>query len=116
MTKIEYKLPAGDLASRSAAIPQRHKIESLLLDGGVVSLDLDGVLSMSESYSDEVFGVLVVKLGVNKVLSSLKVKNASPSVLRSIAKVIQRRSNEVAEKKPPLNVCSGLSQDGLSAC
>ncbi|UCQ55696.1 STAS-like domain-containing protein [Edwardsiella tarda] len=99
MTIIEYKLPDGDLASRSLAIPQRHKIESLLREGKVVSLDLKGVFSISESYSDEIFGVLVVKLGAKKILSSLKIKNASPYILRSIAKVIQRRSNEVIEKK-----------------
>lgn len=99
MTKIEYRLPDGDLASRSLAIPQRHKIESLLNEGKVVSLNLEGVFSISESYSDEIFGVLVVKFGAKKVLSGLKVKNASPCILRSIAKVIQRRSNELAEKK-----------------
>ena len=64
-----------------------------------MDLDLSGVYSISESYSDEIFGVLVVKFGVTKILNQVKVRNASPSILKSIAKVIQRRSNEVATKK-----------------
>ncbi|MFW0767233.1 STAS-like domain-containing protein [Trabulsiella odontotermitis] len=99
MNKIAYKLPEGDLASRNQAIPQRHKIELLIKEGNSVDLDLSGVFSISESYSDEIFGVLVVKFGVSKVLNQVKIRNASPSILRSIAKVIQRRSNEVASKK-----------------
>ena len=101
MNKIAYKLPEGDLASRNQAIPQRHKIEVLINEGNFVDLDLSGVYSITESYSDEIFGVLVVKFGVTKVLSQVKVRNASPSILKSIAKVIQRRSNEVASKKVP---------------
>jgi uncharacterized membrane protein len=99
MNKIAYKLPEGDLASRNQAIPQRHQIEVLIRGSNVVDLDLSGVYSISESYSDEIFGVLVVKFGVTKVLSQVKIRNASPSILKSIAKVIQRRSNEVATKK-----------------
>lgn len=103
MNKIAYKLPEGDLASRNQAIPQRHKIEVFINDGNYVDLDLSGVFSISESYSDEIFGVLVVKFGIKTVLNQVKVRNASPSILKSIARVIQRRSNEVASKKvqPP---------------
>lgn len=99
MNTVIHKLPEGDLASRNLAIPQRHKIELLLKQGNAINLDLSGVLSLSESYSDEIFGVLVVKHGQKKVLSSLRVSNASPSILKSIAKVIQRRSNELTIKK-----------------
>lgn len=107
MNKIAYKLPEGDLASRNQAIPQRHKIELLIQEGNSVDLDLSGVFSISESYSDEIFGVLVVKFGVAKVLDQVKIRNASPSILRSIAKVIQRRSNEVASKKVHSAGCEG---------
>lgn len=99
MSKIAYKLPEGDLASRTLAIPQRQKIESLINEGSSVDLDLSGVYSISESYADEILGVLVVKFGSTKVLSHIKVRNASPSILKSIAKVIQRRTNEVELKK-----------------
>lgn len=99
MNTVDYRLPKGDLASRNLAIPQRLKIETLLQEGISINIDLAGVQSLSESYSDEIFGVLVVKHGKAKVLRSLKIINASPSILKSIAKVIQRRSNELQSKK-----------------
>lgn len=102
MNTVIYKLPEGDLASRTQAIPQRHKIENLLIEGNTIKLDLSGVLSLSESYSDEIFGVLVVKHGPRKVLNNLKVLNASPAILKSIAKVIQRRSNELKSPRPTI--------------
>ncbi|EKN4866617.1 STAS-like domain-containing protein [Yersinia enterocolitica] len=105
MNKLNYKLPSGDLASRRLAIVERHIIEAYLIESKVVYLDLSGVESISESYADEIFGVLVVKYGVNAVLHSIKLENASPAILKSVAKVIQRRKHEVARpqnlpKKP----------------
>lgn len=99
MKTIDYKLPGGDLASRRLAISERHKIEALLIDGKKVRINLAGVESVSESYSDEIFGILVVKLGVKTILTNVKFENANPSILKSIAKVIQRRSHEVANKQ-----------------
>ncbi|MFJ5318293.1 STAS-like domain-containing protein [Pectobacterium versatile] len=96
---INYKLPCGDLASRRLAIAERHKLELFLTEGKTVKLDLEDVLSLSESYSDEIFGVLVVKLGANTVLKNIRIENASPSILKSIAKVIQRRHHEVLTRQ-----------------
>ncbi|NEK83098.1 MAG: STAS-like domain-containing protein [Pantoea ananatis] len=113
MNTVIYRLPEGDLASRTQAIPQRHKIETLLFEGNTIKLDLSGVLSLSESYSDEIFGVLVVKHGQKKILSCLKVQNASPTILKSIAKVIQRRSNELKLSRP---VNDDKSQFSWASC
>lgn len=96
---ICYKLPCGDLASRKLAIAERYKLEAFLTEGKTVKLNLEDVLSLSESYSDEIFGVLVVKLGANLVLKNVRVENASPSILKSIAKVIQRRHHEVLTRQ-----------------
>ncbi|EOY5367852.1 STAS-like domain-containing protein [Cronobacter turicensis] len=109
MKTINYKLPSGDLASRRLAITERHKLESHLNSGERVRLDLSNVLSLSESYSDEIFGVLVVKLGADKVLAGVKIENASPAILKSIAKVILRRSNEVAAYKSRASEVKGYS-------
>lgn len=92
MNKIDFKLPAGDLASRHLAIGERHKIEVYLKDRYLISVDLSGVASISESYSDELFGILVAKFGVEDVLSHIRIQNADPIILRSIATVIKRRS------------------------
>lgn len=99
MKTIDYKLPGGDLASRRLAITERHKIEAILIDGQRVRINLAGVESVSESYSDEIFGILVVKHGVKTILTNVKFENANPSILKSIAKVIQRRSHEIAKKQ-----------------
>lgn len=109
MRTINYKLPSGDLASRRLAITERHKLESYLSSGEKVKLDLSEVLSLSESYSDEIFGVLVVKLGADAVLSGVKIENASPAILKSIAKVILRRSNEVAAFKRRASEVKGFN-------
>lgn len=114
MNRIDYKLPIGDLASRNQAIPQRHKIECLIKEGNSINLDLSGVYSISEPYSDEIFGVLVIKFGADTVLARLKILNASPSILKSIAKVIQRRSNEAKQKKAAQ--CSTLLSEAWTTC
>lgn len=95
MTIERYKLPSGDLASRRLAITERNHIEQLLKSSAILKLDLKDVKSLSESYSDEIFGVLVVKHGVEYVLGKLKIENASTSILKSIARVIQRRNHEL---------------------
>jgi len=94
MTTVKIPLPSGDLASRRLAIAERQKIEFYLNDKVRVEVDLKDVESISESYSDELFGVLVAKLGLTAVLELLKVSNANNSALKSIATVMQRRNNE----------------------
>lgn len=94
MTTVRIPLPSGDLASRRLAIAERQKIELYLNDRVSVEVDLKNVESISESYSDELFGVLVAKLGLAAVLNLIKVSNANNSALKSIATVMQRRNNE----------------------
>ncbi len=99
MKTINCKLPSGDLASRRLAIAERHKIETCLISNTLVYLDLSDVESISESYSDEIFGVLVKKYGIDAVLKLVRVQNASSSILKSIATVIKRRSIEATSYK-----------------
>ncbi|MFI8417713.1 STAS-like domain-containing protein [Serratia sp. NPDC078593] len=94
MTTVKIPLPSGDLASRRLAIAERQKIEFYLNDKVRVEVDLKDVESISESYSDELFGVLVAKLGLGVVLELLQVSNANNSALKSIATVMQRRNHE----------------------
>lgn len=94
MNKIDIRLPGGDLASRRLAIDERHKIEGYIANNTTVFLDLSNVESISESYSDELFGILAAKNGVSNLLSHLKIENAKTSVLLSIATVIKRRSDQ----------------------
>lgn len=98
MINCEYELPVGDLASRSRAIGERKKIEELLKENKHILVDCGEVLSISESYADEIFGVLVVQKGFDFLLENLTIVNARKHVLQSIASVIDRRNQESSKK------------------
>jgi hypothetical protein len=96
MKSITISLPSSDLASRKLAIIERNKIERYLSNGSTkVRLNLSNVSSLSESYSDELFGVLVLKHGVDKVLDNIQLDGAKKHILLSIAKVINRRKVQI---------------------
>jgi hypothetical protein len=96
-TVLNYELPRGFLASRKLAIPHRHQIEQAFINENVmkIEIDLSGVESISESYADEIFGVLVDEFGFEDVLNKIQIMNAKKYVLENIAIVIDRRANEV---------------------
>lgn len=96
-TVLNYELPRGFLASRKLAIPHRHQIEQAFINENVmkIEIDLSGVESISESYADEIFGVLVDEFGFEDVLNKIQIMNAKKYVLENIAIVIDRRTNEV---------------------
>ncbi|MBP8071711.1 MAG: STAS-like domain-containing protein [Acinetobacter sp.] len=96
-TILRYELPKGFLASRKLAIPHRDHIEQALNNSKVmqIEIDLSGVDSISESYADEIFGVLVQEFGCDEILNKIQIKNAKEYVLENIAIVIDRRSKEV---------------------
>ncbi|WP_191938352.1 STAS-like domain-containing protein [Pantoea agglomerans] len=100
MNIIDIRLPGGDLASRHLAIDARHNIEKYIKKNNIVFLDLSNVESISESYSDELFGILAAKNGVTSLLSHLKIKNANASVLLSIATVMKRRADQRSALSP----------------
>lgn len=88
-------LPSGSLVSRISALAERYKVEHLVKDGNVVlNYDLAGVDSMSESYSDELFGVLALRYGAERVVGCVRLLNANRYVLANVARVIQKRSDE----------------------
>lgn len=90
--------PVGnDLASRASAIKVRHSVENAINDGKVVSVDLASVLSISESYADELFAVLVEKYGLEWFSNNVKLSNHSPNLLLSVATAIKRRLEEKKE-------------------
>ena len=93
MIKV-FSLPYGDLASRSLAVPFRQMLETALSEdnSSTIELDLKAVQSISESYADELFGILVKEFGIDTILDRMKILNADDYVLESIASVIDRRA------------------------
>lgn len=91
-----YTFQRTDLASRSLASKERIAISSLLSKNERVVIDLENVESISESFADELFGVLVLERGISFVVEHIKLTHAAEDVLRSIAIAMRRRSAQVA--------------------
>lgn len=81
----------SDLASRSLASKERNALLHKLNRHDDVVVDLADVQSISESFADELFGVLVLEKGFDFVIKHVKVVNAADDVLRSIAVAMKRR-------------------------
>lgn len=92
---IEYFCPEGtDLASRVSARNLRAKAEQAIKMGNHAVVDLTNVISISESYADELFAVLVEQHGLEWFSKNVKLvhsKSSSNDVFRSIATAIRRR-------------------------
>jgi hypothetical protein len=91
----ELYLPDGsDLASRVSARNLRLKAEQSVAIGKVAIIDLTNVLSISESYADELFAVLVEQHGLAWFSNNIKLLYQSPNsdhVLLTVATAIRRR-------------------------
>lgn len=91
----EIFVPDGsDLASRAQAGRLRNKIEHAISLGKNVAVDLTGVISISESYADELFAVLVLHHGIEWFSSNINLLHQSQNsahVLLSIARAIRQR-------------------------
>lgn len=81
------------LSSRDRAAELRAYLADL---GLKVTLDFSNVVSVSSSFADELFGVLVLEHGIEWLRDHVDVKGAAPDVLRSLLKAIDRRVSRVA--------------------
>lgn len=78
------------LASRFSAAALRARVETALQQGGAC-LDLSAVRSVSESWADELFGVLVVRHSLPWVFERLDLLGTHPEVAQTIASAIRYR-------------------------
>lgn len=89
-----------DLASRTSARKLRKQIEEEIAAGYHVTIDLTRVKSISESYADELFAVLVEIHNLEWFTANIKILHDSPDtygVLRSIATAIKRRHHNIRD-------------------
>lgn len=97
----EHFSPNGkDLASRTSARLLRIQVELYVSTGKLAVIDLTNVISISESYADELFAVLVEDYGLEWFSKNIKILNHpinSTGVLRSIATAIRRRLENQAK-------------------
>lgn len=90
-TLAAFHFDESDLAARTSARYRRIEIEQAIASNKTIVIELAGVLSVSESYADELFAVLVKKYGLEWFSSNIKLQHASKPVLLSIATAIRRR-------------------------
>lgn len=87
MKKLIISPLGTDLASRRSAALLRANLEAVLASGCAPTVDLSHVKTISESYADELFGILALEHG----LASISINGAESAVLREIAVAIRRR-------------------------
>lgn len=85
------KIAQTDLASRQAASQLRAQVEQYVQAKEKVSIDLRDVLSISESYADELFGVLALRYGLDWLTNNVAIRQPKPFVFRAIAAAIRQR-------------------------
>ncbi|MEZ5469860.1 MAG: STAS-like domain-containing protein [Lysobacterales bacterium] len=86
----EHIFTDTDLASRHSAAKLRNDIDALLDEGSVV-LNFSQVLVVSESYADELIGVLVEQRGLAPLFERLQLRGVRSNVARSIAAAVRQR-------------------------
>ncbi len=91
MNEFHYTIAETDLASRQAGARARGFIEERCLAGERVIVYLGAVLSVSESFADELFGVLVARHGLEWFAEHVGLRDASPTSLRAIIEAIRSR-------------------------
>jgi hypothetical protein len=117
---LETLYPEGsDLASRVTARNLRFKAEQAIAIGKIAVVDLTNVISISESYADELFAVLVENHGLEWFSNNVKLLYQLPNaehVLRTIAIAIRRRleNQESASIKASVNQLIAAKKYGNS--
>ncbi len=84
-----------NLSTRENGLLLRKEIEKLLEKNQYVVLNFEGINLITQSFADEVLGVLIRKNGIDFVRSKIKIKNASDFV-KTIIKFVISYSKKVA--------------------
>ena len=94
MTRIDLETEFGAyLSSRSTAARLRSQIESVVDSGQIVFIDMTNVDSMSESFADEAFAVLVAARGAEWFRNGIRLEGIKSSIRDTIAStVLERRA------------------------
>lgn len=102
MNEANYTITETDLASRHSAAGLRTRIVSRVQAGDRAVIDFAAVLSISESYADELFGVLAAHYGLDWLTNHVAVKGVRPVVFRVIANAIRYRLQSQKPTQPDI--------------
>lgn len=84
----------NDLASRSTAAVKRAQVMSLLTSGETVSFEFQNVESVSASYADELFGILVQTFSIELISTKVRLLNCNDYCAKEVAEAMFRRSEK----------------------
>ncbi|WP_430226854.1 STAS-like domain-containing protein [Paraburkholderia tropica] len=98
MNRVSFAPENTDLSSRRLASDLRSSIVRSLGAGESVVIDLHRVESISESYADELFGMLAIGLGIKEFLQRVAVVHANQHVLRVVAHALKERLEQESGK------------------
>lgn len=92
MEYVKINFESSDLASRHLGAAKRAAVVAALNSSKNIHFDLTDVETISDSFADELFGVLSQDLGVENFYERTKVINSNDYCLHAIARAILRRS------------------------
>lgn len=81
-----------DISSRTRAADLRHALLAAV-PNGPVHLDFAGVRTISDSFADELFAVLVAERGEEWFREHLRLINLAPALRATILEAISERSH-----------------------
>ncbi len=90
---IDFTNGEASLASRLTGAHIRNYVEQLLEEGVTVVLDFSGVDLITQSFGDELLGVLVRQRSYSEIKGKVKIKNAN-SLVKEIIKFVLSYSRE----------------------
>ncbi|MFG0332188.1 MAG: STAS-like domain-containing protein [Maioricimonas sp. JB049] len=88
-----------DLSSRHSAAALRRAVLSAA-ECEPVAIDLEGVRTLSDSFADEFFAVIVAEKGEDWFRRSIHVTGLAPQVRRSILEAVRDRLNSQPAQTP----------------
>lgn len=93
-TKLSLTTEVGRYpSSRAKGAAFRRQLTQALANGApTVQVDLQGVEAMSDSFADEVFGVLVAQRGKDWFKAHINLLNLTPVLREDLLAVLRRRS------------------------
>lgn len=94
MNTTTISFATSGLASRDSAIIKRNEVMHEVEKGYHVIIDFTNVESLSNSYADELFGILFKKFGIEWLRKNLTVKFKNEFLRKTILDAIEYRKSK----------------------
>lgn len=87
---LKQEFPELDfIGSRNAGEIIREKMDKIISEKKTVVIDFDGILSITQSFADEIVGIYVRAFGVKYIKENIEVVNASDDIRETLNFVVK---------------------------